>query len=174
MGVTVKRTDEQFTEFVQASWPRLYRTAVFLLGDRGTAEDLVQTALAQTYSHWGRIRDHQAAYAYARTTLVNTSSSWFRKKGWRNELPTEDLPETAYDDAGSPRVDLMAALRTLSPRQRTVIVLRFFEDLSVAETAYAMSCAEGTVKSQTSDALARLRDRLGDDIITETTGARLA
>jgi RNA polymerase sigma-70 factor (sigma-E family) len=167
----MRRGDDAFTEFVQASWPRLYRTAVLILGDREGAEDLVQTALAKTYAHWHRIRDLGAAHAYARTTLVNTAASWFRRKGWRNELATDVLPEVAEVAHDSQRVDLMAALRALTPRQRTVVVLRYFEDLSVAETATAMSCAEGTVKSQTSDALARLRIHLGDAVVSETTGA---
>jgi DNA-directed RNA polymerase specialized sigma24 family protein len=88
--------DADFTEFVHAGWPGLYRTAYLLVGDRELAEDLAQTALAKTYAAWARIDDRSAAPAYARRTLVNTAASWFRKKGWRNELPSDELPELGH------------------------------------------------------------------------------
>ena len=165
-------SDADYTEFVHASWPSLYRTAYLLLGDRAEAEDLVQTALAKTYASWGRVRDLGAASGYARTTLINTASSWFRKKSWRNERPTDLLPEAAvvgHDPSDRPAV--LQALAQLPLRQRAVIVLRFYEDLSVAQTASALGVAEGTVKSQTSDALARLRTLLGDAVVPATLGA---
>src|SRR3954447_21655954 len=127
-------SDEAFTELVAASWPGLYRTAYLLLGDRGLAEDLVQTALAKTYASWGKVRELDAARGYARTTLVNTASSWFRKKSWRNEHPTERLQEHAYDGDPSVRPAIMQALAQLPPRQRAVVVLRFYDDLSVTDT----------------------------------------
>ncbi len=164
-------SDAEFTEFVHASWPALYRTAYLMLGDRGLAEDLVQTALAKTYASWSKVRDLGAARAYARTTLVNTAASWFRKKGWRNEQPTERLREQAYDEDPTVRPALMEALAQLPPRQRAVVVLRFYDDLSVAETAQALGCAEGTVKSQTSDALAVLRTLLGETVVPLESGA---
>lgn len=165
------RHDGDFTEFVQASWPGLYRTAYLLLGDRGLAEDLAQTALAKTYAAWSRIDDRAAAPAYARRTLVNTASSWFRKKGWRNELPTSSMPEAAYAVDPSTRPAVIDALGQLPPRQRAVVVLRYYEDLSVAETADALGCSTGTVKSQTYEAFAKLRVLLGDAVIPETLGA---
>src|SRR6476469_6418643 len=155
-------SDAEFSEFVHASWPSLYRTAYLLLGDRGLAEDPVQTALAKTYAAWSRVRTVEAAPGYARTTLVNTAASWFRRKSWRNEHPTESLPETSYEHDASARPTVLDALRALPPRQRAVIVLRFYEDLSVADTATALGCSEGTVKSQTSKALDTLRRLLGD------------
>lgn len=162
-------TDEQFTELVQGAWASLYRTAYLMLGDHAEAEDLVQTALAKTYATWHRVRDVDAAVGYARTVLVNTASSWFRRRSWRNERPTEHLPETAYEhpDAGD-RPTVIAALALLPARQRAVIVLRYYEDLSVAQVAGALGCSEGTVKSQTSEALAKLRVRLGDTVIPQT------
>ena len=163
--------DGDFTEFVQASWPGLYRTAFLLLGDRGLAEDLTQTALAKTYAAWSRIDHRAAAPAYARRTLINTSTSWFRKKGWRNELPSDELPEVAYATDPSTRPAVIDALGKLPPRQRAVVVLRYYEDLSVAETADALGCSTGTVKSQTFEAFAKLRVLLGDAIIPETLGA---
>ncbi|PUA80879.1 SigE family RNA polymerase sigma factor [Nocardioides currus] len=165
------RHDEDFTEFVQASWPALYRTAHLLLGDRELAEDLAQTALAKTYAAWSRIEDRSAAPAYARRTLVNTASSWFRKKGWRNELPTETMPDPGYVLDPSTRPAVIDALGALPPRQRAVVVLRFYDDLSVAETAEVLGCSTGTVKSQTFEAFAKLRVLLGDAVIPETLGA---
>ena len=133
---------------------------------------LPYAALAQTYASWHRIRDVNAAPGYARTILVNTATSWFRKKGWRNERPTETLPETGYEHDPSDRPSMVAALAQLPARQRAVIVLRFYDDLSVAQTAHALGCTEGTVKSQTHDALARLRTLLGDAVVPHTLGAR--
>jgi RNA polymerase sigma-70 factor (sigma-E family) len=164
-------SDADYTEFVHASWPALYRTAYLMLGDRGLAEDLVQTALAKTYTSWGKVRDLGAARAYARTTMVNTATSWFRKKGWRNEQPTDHLQEKGYDHDPTVRPALMQALAQLPPRQRAVVVLRFYDDLSVADTARALGCAEGTVKSQTSEALATLRTLLGEAVVPLETGA---
>jgi RNA polymerase sigma-70 factor (sigma-E family) len=164
-------SDADYTELVVASWPALYRTAYLLLGDRAEAEDLVQTALAKTYASWGRVRDLDAAHGYARTTLVNTASSWFRKKSWRNERPTEVLPEAGHEPDPSDRPAVIGALAQLPPRQRAVVVLRYYEDLTVAQTASALGVTEGTVKSQTSDALARLRLLLGDAVVPETLGA---
>ena len=166
-------TDEEFTELVHASWASLYRTAYLLVGERGEAEDLVQTALAKTYASWGRVRDVSAASGYARTALVNTASSWFRRKAWRNERPTDQLPESGHgaqhEVDPTDRPALVGALAQLAPRQRAVVVLRYYEDLSVAETARALGCSEGTVKSQTSDGLARLRTLLGDDVVPQTS-----
>jgi RNA polymerase sigma-70 factor (sigma-E family) len=163
--------DGDFTEFVHASWPGLYRTAYLLVGDRELAEDLAQTALAKTYAAWARIDDRSAAPAYARRTLVNTASSWFRKKGWRNELPSDELPELGHATDPSTRPAVLEALRRLPSRQRAVVVLRYYEDLSVAETADALGCSTGTVKSQTFEAFAKLRVLLGDAVIPETLGA---
>ena len=164
-------TDEQFTEFVHASWPALYRTAYLLLGDHAEAEDLVQSALAKTYASWHRVRDLNAATGYARTTLVNTASSWFRRRSWRNERPSASLPDRAHEHDPTDRTLLVGALAQLPPRQRAAIVLRYYEDLSVAQTAMALGCSEGTVKSQTSDALTRLRALLGDAVVPHTLGA---
>ncbi|MGD9960912.1 SigE family RNA polymerase sigma factor [Nocardioides sp.] len=168
-------SDAEFTAFVHGSWAGLYRTAYLLLGDRELAEDLVQTALAKTYGSWGRVRDLDRAHGYARTVLVNTATEWFRKKSWRNELATEDVSarirETTHEPDATTRPLVLDALRTLAPRQRAVIVLRFYEDLDVAQTATALGCSEGTVKSQTSDALARLRPLLGDAVIPLSQGA---
>ena len=161
-------SDAEYAEFVHATWAGLYRAAYLLLGDHGLAEDLVQTSLAKTYAAWPRIEDHAAAPGYARTTLVNTALSWFRKRSWGTEQPTSTLPERAVESDHALRPTVVDALRQLAPRQRAVVVLRFYEDASVAETARALGCSEGTVKSQTADALGRLRTLLGDTVIPQS------
>lgn len=157
--------DDDFTEFVHTAWPTLYRTAYLLVGEHQLAEDLVQTALAKTYASWRKVRDRNAATAYARVALVNTATSWFRRKSWGNERPTETLPDGAAGIEPSDRPAVMSALQALPPRQRAVVVLRYYEDLGVREVAEALGCSEGTVKSQTHDALGRLRDLLGDAVV---------
>jgi RNA polymerase sigma-70 factor (sigma-E family) len=165
-------TDEEFTEFVHAAWPGLYRTAYLMLGDHQLAEDLTQAALAKTYASWRKVKDRAAAPAYARVVLANTASSWFRKRSWRNERPTETLPDRGVEHDPSTRTAVVDALATLAPGQRTVVVLRYYDDLSVREVAHALGISEGTVKSQTHAALARLREVLGDDVVPITEGAR--
>lgn len=160
-------TDEEFADLVHACWAGLYRTAYLMLGDPAEAEDLVQTALAKTYANWRRVRTVEAAAGYARTTMANTAASWFRKKGWRNERPTEVLPERTTESDPSDRPALLGVLAQLPPRQRAVVVLRYYEDLSVAQVAHALEISEGTVKSQTSEALTKLRTLLGDAVIPE-------
>jgi RNA polymerase sigma-70 factor (sigma-E family) len=130
------------------------------LGDHAEAEDLVQSALAKTYAGWHRVRDLNAATAYARTTMVNTAASWFRRRSWRNERPTEALPETTHEHDLTDRPLLVDALGQLPPRQRAAIVLRYYEDLSEAEIADLLGISAGTVKSQASKALALLRERV--------------
>lgn len=164
-------TDEAFADFVHAAWPGLYRTAYLMLGDHQLAEDLVQTALAKTYASWRKVKEPAAAPAYARVVLANTAASWFRRRGWRNEHPTETLPDSGIEHDPTTRTALVDALATLAPRQRAVVVLRYYDDLSVREVAHALGISEGTVKSQTSDALARLRARLGDAAVPHTLGA---
>lgn len=168
--MAARPSDEEFTEFVDSAWAGLYRTAYLMVGDHGLAEDLVQTALTKTYGAWGRVRDRAAAPAYARRTLINTAASWFRRRDWRAERPSEHLPEAARVEDGELRSTVMTALAALPPRQRAVVVLRFYDDLSVAETARLLGCAEGTVKAQTHSALKTLRVRLGDAVIPEGAG----
>jgi RNA polymerase sigma-70 factor (sigma-E family) len=166
-------SDQEFAELVEAAWPGLYRTAYLLLGEHHLAEDLVQTSLAKTYASWGKVREPAAAAGYARVVLANTASSWFRRRSWRNERPAAELPEPpggGHEPSDRPAV--VEALRTLPPRQRAVIVLRYYADLSVREVADALGISEGTVKSQTSHALSTLRIWLGDDVVPMNEGAR--
>jgi RNA polymerase sigma-70 factor (ECF subfamily) len=166
--------EAEFTDFVASRSRVLFRTAYLLTGDHGLAEDLLQTALVKTYLAWGRLRAIENAEAYARRTLVTTASSWWRRKSWRAERPTDQLPERSDDldvDAIAERESVWREIQTLPPRQRAVIVLRFYEDLTEKQTAAAMECSVGNVKSQTHAALKRLRDRLGDHIeLTLTRG----
>ncbi|CUR55798.1 RNA polymerase sigma-E factor (modular protein) [metagenome] len=153
LGRTVTEL-EDFETFVAARSTRLLRTAYLLTRDHGRAEDLLQTALGKSWLAWHRI--HGDPEAFTRKVLVNTYATWWRRR-WNDERPTGDLPDTAYVEDPTARQDLWTALGHLSRGQRAVIVLRFFEDLSEAETARVLDCSVGTVKSQTSRALARLR-----------------
>jgi RNA polymerase sigma-70 factor (ECF subfamily) len=158
--------ETQFTEFVTARSRALLGTAYLLSGDRQRAEDLVQTALLKTYLAWPRLRDTRAVEAYVRRTMVTTSISWSRRR-WRGELSTAALPERAVAADGDPtadvdgRAELWPHLAALPARQRAVLVLRYYEDLTEPQVAEQLGCSVGTVKSQAHRALATLRDRLG-------------
>lgn len=148
-----------FASFVGARGQALQRTAYLLTGDWALAEDLLQTALARSYPRWDRIvRDDPEAYV--RRVIVNTWSSWWRRK-WRGETPSAQLPDRAgtdvFDDADR-RDALRTALTRLPTRQRAVVVLRFHEDMSEAQVASILGVSVGTVKSQASKALAKLRE----------------
>jgi RNA polymerase sigma-70 factor (sigma-E family) len=149
-----------FPDFVEQWSPALLRVAFLLTGDRGLAEDLLQTALLKTSRRWSRIADHQAAYPYVRRVLVTTYASWRRRRRV-TEVLTDQLPEhfPADGDEVAPG-RAVAALDALPPRMRAVIVLRYYEGLSEADTAAALGCSTGSVKSQASRGLARLRVEL--------------
>jgi RNA polymerase sigma-70 factor, ECF subfamily len=156
--------DEDFREFVAARSSALLRTAYLLAGDWATAEDLLQIALTKTYLAWKRLGRIDAIEPYTRKVLVNTATSWWRRR-WHGERPTEILPETAITDGLEERLErdaLWRQVRDLPARQRAVLVLRFYEDQSEAETARLLGVSVGTVKSQCSRALASLRQRLGE------------
>jgi RNA polymerase sigma-70 factor (sigma-E family) len=149
-----------FEEFVAARRQALLRTAYLLTGSHDDAEDLIQVALVKAVPHWTRIADHPEPYV--RTILARESVSRWRRRRWR-ELTTAELPDRqgpADDHAG--RLALREALARLAPRQRAVIVLRYFDDLTEQQTAEALGIGVGTVKSQTRDALARLRQLVPD------------
>jgi RNA polymerase sigma-70 factor (sigma-E family) len=146
-------TDAAFDEFVAARSRALLRTAYLLTHDHALAEDLLQTALAKAWFAWKRIQGEPEPYV--RKILVNTYASWWRRK-WNGEQPTETLPERVFEDVSEP-TDLWTAMARLPRRMRAVVVLRYFEDLTEAQTADVLGCSIGTVKSQTSKALAKLR-----------------
>lgn len=142
-----------FDGFVAARSGALLRTAYLLTQDRHLAEDLVQTALAKAW--FARRRIQGDPEPYVRRIIVNEFASGRRRK-WRGEHPTADLPETHHPPS-EPHTDLWHALANLPRRQRAVIVLRFFDDLTEADTARTLGVTVGTVKSQTAKALAKLR-----------------
>jgi RNA polymerase sigma-70 factor (sigma-E family) len=161
-----------FSEFVEARSTSLFRTAYLMVGDHQLAQDLLQEALVKTLVAWPRLRDHATVEAYTRRIVVNTSITWRRRKSF-HEHPAETLPETAGSDAVEDLVthdELVGHLLALAPRQRAAIVLRYYQDLTEAQTAEAMGCSVGTVKSQVSDGLARLRSSMGPDFDYATTG----
>jgi RNA polymerase sigma-70 factor (sigma-E family) len=151
----VSAGERSFEEFVGARRAALVRTAYLLTGNHADAEDLVQSALIKAVPKWGRIADDPEPYV--RQMLARESVNRWRLRRWR-EVHTDRLPESpepAVDVAG--RESLRVALAALAPRQRAVVVLRYYEDLTERETAEALGISVGTVKSQARDALARLR-----------------
>jgi RNA polymerase sigma-70 factor (sigma-E family) len=153
--------EDDFRAFVRARTTALLRTAYLLTGDRHLAEDLVQDALARTHRAMRRFTDVGHFEAYARVALYHLHVSRWRRERSREsvagDLTAVEDPVTDHAARVSLRVSLEQALRLLTPRQRAVLVLRFFEDQSEAQAAEALGCTVGTVKSQTSKALARLR-----------------
>ena len=153
--------DEQFHSFVLSRRASLVRTATLLTaGDGHLAEDLVQATLTKLYVAWPAFRRADNPEGYLRRTLVNALTDEKRRWWRRHERPVADLPDRPRAEAGEPddRTDgLRQALRELPPRMRAALVFRYFYDLDVADTADALGCSEGTVKSQTARALDRLR-----------------
>jgi RNA polymerase sigma-70 factor (sigma-E family) len=158
--------DADFTAYLEARQARLLRTAYLLTGDQHQAEDLLQTSLAKLYLAWDRVRDRESVDAYVRRIMVNENNSLWRR-GWRRrELTTDVVPETAafhdsYDEGTGAAV--WAVVQTLPRKARAVVVLRYYEQLTEAETAEVLGISVGTVKSQCSRALATLRERIGEE-----------
>ena len=144
-----------FEEFVVARRDALLRTAYLLTGNHHDAEDLVQSALIKVVPKWARIQE--SPERYVRQVLARESVNRWRSRRWR-EISTNVVPETMHHESMD-RLALLEDLRRLSPRQRAVLVLRYFDDLTEAETAAALGISVGTVKSHARDALARLRNQ---------------
>jgi RNA polymerase sigma-70 factor (sigma-E family) len=165
--------EHEFSEFAAARGPALFRVALALTGSHHAAEDLLQSVLERTFARWRHIRT--SPEAYARTALYRTQVGVWRRRSVVRELPVERLPDHAdgADDLRTAdlRVALRQALRRLGPRQRAVLVARFYEDLTDEQTARLLGCSTGTVRSQTHRALARLRqlapELSGTDLATE-------
>jgi RNA polymerase sigma-70 factor (sigma-E family) len=164
--------EAEFEAYVSARSDGLMRLAYLLCGNRADAEDLLQTALAKTYLAYPRIRDKHALDAYVRRTLATTQTSIWRRRASRREVIVAEVPTAAPGDAprfGQPdtsdtvdlRDALWRALGQLGKRQRAVVILRYYEDLSETETAAALGISAGTVKSQAARALASLRRESG-------------
>ena len=168
------RDVDTFTDFVRTSSAGLMRRAYLLTGDVQLAEDLLQSALAKTAARWRHVGENPEGYV--RRILYADSVSWWRRRRIKETLPgtLPEAPIGGFDEHVVRRLALQRALWRLTPKQRAVLVLRFYDDLSEADTAEALGCTVGTVKSQTAHSLARLRvlapellDLLTDPIDTE-------
>ncbi|MGC4944267.1 SigE family RNA polymerase sigma factor [Kribbella sp. DT2] len=150
--------DADFEGFVAANYQALVRVAYLLTQERQLAEDHVQTALLKCWRVWGRI-EAEDPYPYVRRTLLNTYFAWWRRAKDRREHLTEAILDSGSYDAHAvvDNADLLAALRRLPKKMRAIVVLRYFEDLSEADTAAVLGCSVGTVKSQSHRALSKLR-----------------
>jgi RNA polymerase sigma-70 factor (sigma-E family) len=163
----VASDETTFSEFMHVRWGALFRTAYLLTGSRHEAEDLLQDALAKTCVRWRSIRDKSAAEAYVRRIMVHDASKGWRRS--RRERATVELPDMGHDggiDRREDHLDLWSQIQVLSPRMRAVLVLRYYEDLSEADTAHELGCSVGAVKSQAHHAINRLRTAFGDPTAT--------
>jgi RNA polymerase sigma-70 factor (sigma-E family) len=158
------KLDGEFREFMHARWPVMVRLAYGLIGDQGHAEDVAQAAFGRVYASWPRVRRSGDPDAYVRQIVINENRNRFRKRRVPERLtgspPESGLVDVQWTDTTreyDERSALIAALQQLGPRQRAVIVLRYWMDLTEQETAAALNCSVGTVKSQASRALATLR-----------------
>ncbi|MDJ0345317.1 SigE family RNA polymerase sigma factor [Streptomyces sp. H10-C2] len=152
----------EFEEYVRTRQDALLRSARRLVPDPIDAQDLVQTALVRTYPRWDGIADKTLADAYMRRVMINTRTEWWRNRKL-DEIPTQELPDASVDDGADQRADremLRDALKVLAPKQRQVVMLRHYGQLSTEETASALGMSTGTVKSTLHRALARLRHEL--------------
>jgi RNA polymerase sigma-70 factor (sigma-E family) len=150
-------TDRAYVAFVESAWSRHLRLAVLLTGDRWLGEDLLQDTLVNIYARWRRLAQHDDLHAYLRRALVNNNTSMWRRR--RRERLVAEVPDRAVPPGGGhpDSAELRAALLTLSPKQRAVVVLRHYEDLPEREVARLLGCTVGTVKSMHARAIGRLR-----------------
>jgi RNA polymerase sigma-70 factor (sigma-E family) len=162
----------EFEAWVEARSLQLARTAYLLVGDRGLAEDLLQDTLARVAERWRTVSGRGSPDAYARKVMFHLAVDWWRRRRARPELLLSQPPDLSsgaaagglVEDELVARMNLRAALSRLTPRQRAVLVLRFFEDCSETQAAELLGCSVNTVKSQTRHALARLR-QLAPDLL---------
>ena len=160
-----------FTEYAEARAATLFRTAYLVVGDHQLAQDLLQEALVKTLMAWPRLHDRDHLEAYTRRIIVTTAISWRRRRSF-HERPLHVLPERSGPDPAEAMVThdaVVAALRTVPARQRAAIVLRYYQDLTETQTAEAMGCSVGAVKSQVAAGLRRLRETLGPTFDHATT-----
>src|SRR5690349_16182686 len=159
MGGTESERHRQFREYFAARRDVVRRTAYLLCGDWHWADDLTQSAFMRLAVGWRKVRDREALDGFVRTCLVRAYLADVRRVWRRRERSVAEPPEVVQEIAGDDRrAEFTAALRQLPPRQRAVLVCRFYQDLDVAATAAALGCSEGTVKSQTARGLAKLRE----------------
>lgn len=168
--VGVRTADVAFSEFYSQHLPRLVGSLVLYTGDRELAMDIAQETMARAYRDWRKVSGFEAPAAWLHRVAFNVSNSFFRRgKLERRTAHLNVTEEVAADGGGAEAIALRALVAALPKRQRTALVLRFYADLSVRETATAMGCAEGTVRALTSQALGSLR-RSGLDIEGEVDG----
>ena len=158
------RRDEQFSEFFGARAPALRRTAYVIVRDWHAAEDVTQLGFARLYVVWPRIRP-ETLEAYARKVVVNEALDWLRPRGRDPQAPAP--PAVGANQPAPAPLGVRRALGLLPAQQRAIVALRFLDDLPVAEVARVLDVAEGTVKSQTARALATLRARIPELVLTE-------
>jgi RNA polymerase sigma-70 factor (sigma-E family) len=161
-------TEEDFSEFVEQTWARLFRTSYALTGDTASAEDLLQTTLVKTYVHWDKVTRAETPDAYVRRMMVNLATSGWRSRRRRREVLTDEptaqragghAPNVeGFESELAARDELWEVVLRLPSRQRAVVVLRYYEDLSEREIAHVLDVAPGTVKSLANAAMTRLRE----------------
>ncbi|MCQ9136248.1 MULTISPECIES: SigE family RNA polymerase sigma factor [Streptomyces] len=165
MGDRKQDRDAEFQAFVVGRWPRLMRTAFLLTGEQHAAEDLVQSTLEQVFVAWRRVAAADEPEAYVRRVMINAHARRHRRKLREFLAPKDDGSQIAHEvaDTGDPitraddRHTLLQALAALPPRQREAVVLRYWEDLTETQTAEAMGCSVGAVKSNAAKGIAKLR-----------------
>lgn len=165
MAIRSQADISAFSDLVATRSSALLRTAYLVVGDHQLADDLLQEALVKAYVAWPRLRDVTKAEAYVRRTIVTTATSWRRRRSFY-ERPVEVIPDVAESDQAerlASHDEVWAQVCGLPPRQRAVLVLRYYEDLSYTDIAEVLGCSLGTVASQVSVALATLRQRVGPE-----------
>ena len=165
-SVPDRRSDLDYEGFVAGQWTGLYRTAFLMTGDHQRAEDVVQTALMKVYLAWPRVAAMKHPEAYTRTIMLNQLISWWRRRS-STESPTLTLVEPvqpAFDDRVVQARAIWSHVLSLPPRQRAVVVLRYYEDRSETEIAAILGISTGSVKTHSHHALARLRSRLSESV----------
>jgi len=160
--------DVAFAEYFAARSGAMRGTAFLLCGDWHRAEDLVQAAFTKLYTHWHRVARHESLDPYVRQVLIRTFIDDGRRGWWRRER-TRDTPieQAAAPGSADDRLMLLQALAGVPPRQRAVLVLRYWEDMSVEETAAVLGCTAGTVKSQAARGLDALRTLMSHPVTAE-------
>jgi RNA polymerase sigma-70 factor (sigma-E family) len=172
-GEVVVEAPAGFEDFVRVQSRSLLRTAWLLTGDWASAEDIVQTALAASWMRWSSITRRDAPEVYVRRVIVTTFLKANRRR-WLGEVPTEQVPDSAAADEyerSDARASMLRALNLLAPRQRAVLALRYIDDLSERDTAAALNCSIGTVKSDAARGIARLR---ATSIVTQLLGEEVS
>jgi RNA polymerase sigma-70 factor (sigma-E family) len=168
-GVRVRPEDErEYGDYVAARARRLCEFAYLLCGDWHAAQDAVQTALTRLYLAWPRLQRREAVDPYVRQIVIRSVVDQRRLARFRREASWAQPPDTRFTadlaEATPDRLAVLAALAQVPPRQRAVLVLRYWEDQSVDEVALALGCSTGTVKSQAARGLQTLRELLGDEV----------